>query len=169
MEALSFEERNLVERRTFHRIQQRIHWSRVAILTLIAVGLVGVTMRLTHSYQRYADGWFFRHVNHDHEDEMMEPGPESQARILTREMQDEAYVTAVACMFFIVNAFGIVAVLLESFLLVTAYVVFNIGVFMLSFTADNSLPHGLIFKLILLFLILLTVLFFTLMRSRRLS
>lgn len=163
MEQLSFEERNRAERRTFHQIQQRIRVSRIAILVLIVIGLIGVTLRLTHSYKRYSEhNWFTRIPTPD---DLTSP----QAQLLRREIQDEAYETAVACMFFIVNAFGIVAVVLESFLLVTAYTVFNTGILLLSFTADNSLPHGLLFKVTLILLIHLTILFFFLMRSRRLS
>ena len=156
MEHMSFEERNLVERRTFHRIQQQLKYCRIAILVLITVGLIDVVLKLTHSIQKYSD--LSPHVTRS-----------SSHNRLTQEMQGDVYNTALACLFFVVNAFGAVALLIESFLLISAFALFNTGIFLLSFAGDTSLPHGLLFKLILLFILQLTILFFLLMRSRRLS
>lgn len=186
MEHLSFEERNLLERRTFHGIQLKLRYCRIILIILIVIGLVDVCFSFNQSYKKYLQfsknthgaGGFIPIRGHPDPD----AGEENNASSSTPSMsynvmnqqaneviRSEVYNIAVMVLFFVINSFAMVAILMESFQLITTVTIFNVGIFLLSFTADNSLPHGLIFKLILLFIIHMTILFFLLMKSRRIS
>jgi hypothetical protein len=89
--------------------------------------------------------------------------------LFRREIESEGYHILNLSLFLIVNTFGVVSVFVESFSLVLVYCIANASIFALSFTDDNSFPYGMAYKLIILALIQATLVFYFLMRWRRVS
>ena len=161
--SLSFEERNFIERSNFHRIQTFLRWTRYFIILLYVSGVVFVSIKMHDTMTRIQE------INRMSKTTVAFHTPYLQHAHFRREIESEGYHVLNLCLFLIVNTFGVVSVVVESFSLVLVYFVANLSIFALSFTDDNSVPNGLIYKLLVLALVQSTLVFYFLMRRRRVS
>lgn len=160
---LSFEHRNFIERSNFHRIQRFLRWTRFFICLIYFSGVVFVSFGMHRTMHRIKEVNSFKTpVYHSY-------GAHLQQQLFKKEIEVEGYHILNLCLFLIINTFGVVSVFFESFSLVIVYCVANTCLFALSFTDDNSYPMGVIYKLIVLALIQSGLVYYLLMRWRRVS
>lgn len=163
---MDFSERNFLERSYFHQTQTLLKWTRIFFTIVSLTGIGFVSFRLCESFHRVQE------VNSMSRSFIsFGPGPELNSTF-KQAVESEGYHILLLTLFIMINSFGLTAIFLESFCLVLVYIGSNTSIFILSFTdtdTDNSIPNGIIFKYFLVSLTSISIMFFYLMRKRRVS
>lgn len=153
VEELSLEETAYYERLRFRQVQRLIAFIKGVMIICIAGSTVYTCFGIGFGYKRLRD---------------IDSWTRPSAEIADAAML-EGFNVFLMSLFLIFNLVGFVSVVTESFTLTTVYCFGTTVIFLLSFADEQPWPDSLIVKVALFVLLQLSLVFFFLMRKRRVS